>query len=180
LFPARGINATGIDSVLARAGVAKQSLYDHFGGKDALIEAYVREQDAAFSAWFTGQMADAPPDPRGRLLHTLDVLGRFIAGEAFCGCVFLGAIEELADAAHPARRAAWGHKRAFRDALAALARDAGAAEPALLAEQLSLLVDGVLIAARADEHDGQRALAAAKAAAGALLAVAAGPAPTNR
>ena len=47
LFYEQGIAATGIDSITKRAGVAKQSLYNHFASKAELVAAYlqVRHQE---------------------------------------------------------------------------------------------------------------------------------------
>ena len=47
LFYEQGIAATGIDSITKRAGVAKQSLYNHFASKADLVAAYlqVRHQE---------------------------------------------------------------------------------------------------------------------------------------
>ncbi len=44
LFYRDGINATGIDRVIARAGVAKASLYNNFAGKDELVAAYLEQR----------------------------------------------------------------------------------------------------------------------------------------
>jgi AcrR family transcriptional regulator len=43
LFYEEGFNLVGIDRVIERAGVAKASLYDCFGGKEELIRSYLQE-----------------------------------------------------------------------------------------------------------------------------------------
>src|ERR1700684_3730066 len=43
LFYAEGVHVVGIDRILKEAGVAKASLYHHFGGKDGLVRAYLEE-----------------------------------------------------------------------------------------------------------------------------------------
>ena len=45
LFYAEGIRAAGIDSIIAEAGVAKATFYNHFPSKDDLVLAYIEEQD---------------------------------------------------------------------------------------------------------------------------------------
>ena len=45
LFYAEGIRAVGIDRIIAQAGVAKATFYNHFPSKDDLVLAYVEEQD---------------------------------------------------------------------------------------------------------------------------------------
>ena len=44
LFYRNGFHATGIDKLLAEAGIAKMTLYKHFGSKDALILECLAEQ----------------------------------------------------------------------------------------------------------------------------------------
>jgi AcrR family transcriptional regulator len=46
LFYRQGIRSVGVDEIIAAADVAKMSLYRSFASKDALIAAYLREQDA--------------------------------------------------------------------------------------------------------------------------------------
>ena len=45
LFYEHGIHAIGINQVLQEAGVAKQTLYNHFESKDSLVEAAVEHSD---------------------------------------------------------------------------------------------------------------------------------------
>src|SRR5690349_17397815 len=53
LFYEGGIHTVGIDRVIERAGVAKASLYDTFGSKDALIRAYLEARHDARKARLT-------------------------------------------------------------------------------------------------------------------------------
>ena len=131
LFRAQGINATGIDQLCAVAGVSKRTLYEHFNGKDELIAECLRRFDP-----------DVMPDvfdrtdlgPRERLLAVFDVQAPL--------CPYLAAAVEIPDPAHPARQHASEYKRAFAERLADTAREAGAADPERLGEQLALLLDG--------------------------------------
>ena len=43
LFAKHGFHATGIDMILARAGVSKKTLYRHFRSKEELILAALRK-----------------------------------------------------------------------------------------------------------------------------------------
>lgn len=167
LFYAEGIGRTGIDRVLSEAGVAKQSLYDHFEGKDGLIAAYLERRDERFMAWFMKRLDARPLGKRERLRRVLDVVGEFVEQPGFCGCAFIAAAEEFADDEHPARLLAARNKLALRAFLIELARDAGAANAEAVGGAYALLVDGVLVAARLGR--GRAALADAKAAVAVLV-----------
>lgn len=52
LFYRRGVRAVGVDLVVEKSGVAKTSLYRHFGTKDELIAAFLKREDLDFwSTW---------------------------------------------------------------------------------------------------------------------------------
>ncbi len=57
-------------------------------------------------------------------------------------CPFIGAAVEIQDPGHPARLLARDYKQAFAARLTDTAREAGAADPEQLGEQLALLLDG--------------------------------------
>ena len=61
LFYQRGVRAVGVDLVVEKAGVAKTSLYRHFGTKDDLIAAFLAREDEDF--WGTwDRVADGHSD----------------------------------------------------------------------------------------------------------------------
>lgn len=153
LFYAQGFHATGIDKVLAEAGVAKMTLYKHFRSKDELILAALHRRDEQFRNWLMGEMERASSDPRERLLAMFDALedwfeGRAFKGMGFSGCVFINAAGEFADPDHPAHRSSCEHKRLIVDYLARLCAEAGARDPQGLAEQLALLKEGAIVTAQ--------------------------------
>jgi hypothetical protein len=57
LFHAEGINGVGVDRVLAEAGVTRATMYRHFAGKEALVVAYLDQEDAAIRQLFTDAAA---------------------------------------------------------------------------------------------------------------------------
>ena len=148
LFYAEGVQTVGIDRIIERAGVAKASLYNTFGGKEQLIRAYLDSRHAEM----TGRLLSAvnrANDPRERLLAVFEAQGELFTGRDFRGCAFVAAsaearhgsaIEEASDAYR-----AW-----IRALFADLARDAGAPDPEALARQLHLLYDGGGLSARMD------------------------------
>lgn len=152
LFYSGGFNATGIDKILEESGVAKMTLYKHFRSKDELILAVLHRRDEQFRNWLMGEMEKASSDPRMRLLAMFDALeawfeGRAFKGLGFHGCAFINAAGEFSDQSHPAHRAAAEHKRSILEYLQRMCVNAGARDPAKLAEQLALLKEGAIATA---------------------------------
>ena len=170
LFYEEGVNTVGIDRVIEQAGVAKASLYSAFGSKDELIRAYLAARLEARQERVAQALADCET-PRERLLAVYDVLGELFAEPGYRGCAFMNASAEArpGSAAEAVSREsrAWT-RELFRD----LAREAGADDPARLAEQLVLLYDGATVSARMDRNAG--AAAAARAVAATLIDAATG------
>lgn len=168
LFNREGYHATGIDRILAEAGVAKMTLYSHFRSKEELILAALRRRDETFRNGFMRAVEKRAKAPRDRLLALFDVLGEWFASRDFFGCMFINACGEFADRAHPVHAAVAEHKRLLLAYIRTLAADAGARDPEALAKQLHLLVGGAIVHA----HVAGDATAArdAKAAAAVLLA----------
>jgi hypothetical protein len=65
-----------------------------------------------------------------------------LEGPEHLGCPLLLAQAEFRDPAHPTHRLVAEHKTRMREALAGLAREAGAARPELLGDALAILIDG--------------------------------------
>jgi AcrR family transcriptional regulator len=164
LFEQRGIHAVGIDAILAGSGKSSRSLYQHFGSKEGLAAAALERRSAALAEHLTG--GDAAP-PAARLLALFDRLDHWLRQPAFRGCIFMKAAGEFADAAHPLRVIAAGHKRAILAWLKQTAREAGFPSHARLARELFLLVEGAIAAATV--LDEPAAAATAKRAAAALI-----------
>lgn len=165
LFYGRGVQAVGIDAVVAEAGVATKTLYAHFGSKDGLVEAYLRRRDQRWLDWLRGAVVAAEPGP-ARVLAVFDALHGWFNDPGFNGCAFINVAGELATS--PAARAiARSHKRALRALLGDVAAQAGVTEPGVLAERLMLLVEGAIVTAHI-EGDADAALRARSAAAALL------------
>lgn len=164
LFYREGIRAVGVDRIANEASVSKMTLYRHFPTKDDLVVAVLEARDEPARALLTAA-AEAAPTPRERLLAGFAMLEPWFTSAGFRGCPFMNASLELADPGHPARAVAGRHKTATRDHFAAFAREAGAADPDGLADQLAVLFDGAIAQAQMrDPHTVARtALAAATA-----------------
>lgn len=152
LFYREGINNVGIDRVLEHAGVAKASLYSTFGSKDELVKAYLEGRQATRRARIEGRLA-REQTPRGKLLAVFDALAETLAQPGFRGCAFIMANAERpgGDRSKPVSDV---YRQWIRELLLRLAREAGAASPSALAQQLLLLYDGALISVQMDANAG--------------------------
>jgi AcrR family transcriptional regulator len=165
LFYAEGVQSVGIDRIIEHAGVAKASLYNVFGSKEALVNAYLESRHRDTIERLNAAVA-RHRDPRKRLLAVFDAQGEIFAEPGFRGCAILTATAETADGSR-IDKAAEDYRAEMLALFTDLARAAGAANPARLARQLHLVYDGAGVAARMD-HDPSVARFA-RAAADALL-----------
>lgn len=137
LFYREGINATGVERLASEASVSKRTLYQHFPSKAAVVEEYLRAiQQGVGDPIQPGPEADRQA-PRDRILALFDT-----PPEPMRGCPFHNAAVEAADAMPEVQDIVHAHKQAYVDGLAKLARQAGAANPKLLANQLAVLHEG--------------------------------------
>lgn len=169
LFYKHGFHATGIDRIVAEAGVAKMTLYKHFRSKDELILAVLRRRDESFRNWLMREIERREAGPRERLLVLFDVLREWFRKNDYRGCMFINAGAEYGAPDSAIRALACEHKRLLRAYVEQLARDAGASDPAELASGLTLLANGATVAAQLNcdcgpAEDAKRAAAVLVAA----------------
>lgn len=154
LFYANGIEATGIDAITARAGVAKMSLYNNFASKAELVAAYLETRHHTWRDHLDGLVRTAAT-PEERILAVFDSYAAQAVSDgapAFRGCGLINAAGELAGD-DPGRRIAAAQKAeveaAFRRHLADLrpGDDPAIEETAL---HLSLLLEGAMVRAGLD------------------------------
>lgn len=145
LFYREGVQAVGVDAIIAKADVARMSFYRHFRSKEGLVIACVERRDEHIRAWFEAQVVRLAPDPRNRPLAVFDALARRISAERYRGCGFLNTMAEMADRSDAVHLAAAAHKARFRDYFARLLREAGLGEEH--ATDLLQLFDGAVVTA---------------------------------
>lgn len=164
LFSAEGIGAVGVNRVIGQADVAPMTLYRQFGGKDALVAAALEQWSIQWLHRLSEAMDRRGDDPADRFDGLWDELEAWFTADDFRGSFVANAATELrSEPDHPAQAKIVQHRQALRQLLEDLAKAAGAYDPAVLAAQLQVLMDGAISAASVD-HDpaasrGARALA---------------------
>src|SRR5690242_14112927 len=94
-----GIRAVGIDPLIADAQVARASLYQAFGSKDALIVAYLDRQHELDRAAFERRTTRLD-DPIERIFAAFDLAETASRRSRYRGCPFLNAATEFPGMTH--------------------------------------------------------------------------------
>jgi AcrR family transcriptional regulator len=147
LFYAHGIHGVSVDRLADQTGVTKRTVYQHFSSKDDLVAEALARKGEAWRTWFDAELDRRGESATTQLLAMFDVIAEEIAEGQYRGCRFVNAAAELSDPCHPARDVARGHKAAVLELIDQRARDLDVADPACLARQLKLLLEGAIATA---------------------------------
>ncbi|MGK0715393.1 TetR/AcrR family transcriptional regulator [Leucobacter sp. W1153] len=142
LFAREGIRSIGIDRILSEAGVAKATMYQAFGSKEALIVAYLERRDATDRQAYRAHTAKLRPGV-DHVLASFDLAERAALAGNFTGCIYANALNEFPDPELPIAAAVRSHRDWVREQwLNAIGeRESGEA----LADQIQILYDGCLL-----------------------------------
>ena len=161
LFSKRGIRAVGTEEVLAKAGVAKSTLYRHFPSKEALVLAFLQRREQRWTREFVlAESRRRGSTPRERLLAIFDVFDSWFHRDDFEGCSFINVLLEMGDLNSPLGKASAAHLEYIRSVVGTLAEEAGVQDPENFAHSWHILMKGSIVAAgEGDELAGKRARA---------------------
>jgi AcrR family transcriptional regulator len=156
LFARRGIRDVGIDEVVARAGVAKATLYRHYRSKDELVLAFLELRDEAWThEWFLAEARRRGSTAEEQLFAVFDVLDDWFRSQDYESCPFINTLLEMGYA-HPLGAASARHLENIRLALRDLAEDAHIRDADAFAHSLQLLMKGAVVAAAGGDVDAAR------------------------
>jgi AcrR family transcriptional regulator len=170
LFSQEGITAVGVNRIIQEADVAPMTLYRQFGGKDELVAATLEQWGAGWLHRLAEAIDRRGDEPAARFAGLWDELEAWFAEDEFRGSFAANAATELrSQPEHPAHAVITRHRLDFRQLLEDQAKPAGAYDPAVLAAQLQVIIDGAISAAAVDRDPaaarGARTLADAAIAA---------------
>jgi len=140
LFYRRGIRATGIDLIIAHAGVSKLTFYRHFVSKEALVLAFLDYRHERWMAWFREALRRHGGTPTA----IVEALDEWSSREDFRGCAFINTAGELAGESAEALERVRRHKTEVLAELQALL-PAGQRTEAEYARALALALDGAIV-----------------------------------
>ncbi|MAI61061.1 MAG: hypothetical protein CBB87_01065 [Micavibrio sp. TMED27] len=152
LFCEHGYHATGIDRLLATAGVSKKTMYQHFRSKEELIYAALQQYDSVFRNNFMKAVEDIGKTPEEKLLAIFDVAETWFNGNKFFGCMFINAIGEYSEQESPIRDISKQFKKLMWGYVNGLAKDACVKNHKALADELCLLLEGSIVTAQVSQN----------------------------
>jgi len=94
LFYKNGYNLTGINEIIAKADIAKATLYSHFKSKEDLCIAYLEYRDELLSKNLAAY-CEGKPKGDAQLLAVLKFLIPFFKSEKFNGCWCIRTLAEI-------------------------------------------------------------------------------------
>ena len=163
LFYQHGIHSVGIDRIIAEAGIAKMTFYNHFPSKDDLIAEVIRRKDAEWRESLQSYVDENATEPADKILALFDYLEGWFMDDSFRGCQFLNASVDLADRNHPGFQAVLVQQQYRRRYVLDLLVDAGIDNAESITEQLIILMAGAIMNAYV-QNSSEPARTAKKAA----------------
>ena len=92
-FAAKGVGQVGIETILAKSGCAKASLYSNFDSKVDLAIAFLDRREAVWTrGWLEAEIKRLASTPEQRLLTIFDVFDGWFRKKTFEGCSFINVL----------------------------------------------------------------------------------------
>lgn len=148
LFESRGIQASGVDTIIAESGIAKATLYRHFPSKNLLITAYLREKSDRFYEWLNSRLSSKKANSLEILIELCELVEQWILTPEFHGLPFHIASIEFPDPTHPINQYSAVLAVELQGYLSKIAASAGAKDPEALGQQLTILFEGAALVER--------------------------------
>lgn len=152
LFGEYGYQAIGVDRIRDEAGVSKMTLYNHFAGKEALVEAVLEQRHERFMASLKTAV-EAGGTLQERLRAVFDWHACWFASEQFHGCMFLRAAEEHAREPASLLLLVHRHKDEVRVLVESILAEQGGKPDAPLARLVQIVLDGMIVNAYLFDFD---------------------------
>ena len=154
LFHTRGINSTGVDTIVAVAGTTKMTLYKYFHTKESLILEVLLKSQADFQDWLNDKLKSSSKKPADNIQQLFDYIEEWVNSPAFIGVGFIKASAEFPNEENPIHQLSHQQSREFRQFISKLASEALIKDADGLALQLSLLFEGAVQAEQMKRGSG--------------------------
>jgi AcrR family transcriptional regulator len=154
LFQTRGINSTGVDTIVAVAGTTKMTLYKYFRTKEDLILEVLKKSQSDFQSWLDEKLDSNSKKPADKIQQLFDYIEEWVTSPGFMGMGFIKASAEFPNEENPIHKLSSQQSREFRLYIGRLAAEANIKDADGLALQLSLLFEGAVQAEQMKRGSG--------------------------
>lgn len=154
LFQTRGINSTGVDTIVAVAGTTKMTLYKYFTSKENLIIEVLEKGHQDFQTWLSDKLNSNSKNPSEKLQKLFDFIEEWVTSPNFQGMGFIKASAEFPNEENPIHQLSSQQSREFKQYISKLAHEAHIKDDEGLALQLSLLFEGAMQAEQMKRGSG--------------------------
>jgi AcrR family transcriptional regulator len=145
-FKREGFRNVGIDQVYNDVSISKTAFYKHFESKEELMLAVLANQSRLLSETLVGTLKErGGPTAVGQLRSLFDLVEMIIESEDWHGCVFVHVTMEFPLPHDPVHQAALRAKQSFESVVRDIAERGGASEPATVARELCLIIEGAYV-----------------------------------
>jgi AcrR family transcriptional regulator len=152
LFQTRGINSTGVDTIVAVAGTTKMTLYKYFGSKEDLILEVLSKSHQDFQSWLSERLNTKKPNEKIKKLF--DFIEEWVTDPSFRGMGFIKASAEFPNEESAIHQLSSAQSRQFKQFIISLAQEANIKDAESLALQLALLFEGAVQAEQMKRGSG--------------------------
>lgn len=146
LFYRDGIRATGVDKVIAEAGVSKVTFYRHFPSKNDLIRAFLDYRHQRWISWFEDALQRHGAHKGEGLLPLVAAMEEWFNNPVYRGCAFINTTAELGDTLPDALSICRNHKQDMVKIIAELLPDCKSRME--LANAAAVAIDGAIVRAQ--------------------------------
>ena len=154
LFQTRGINSTGVDTIVAVAGTTKMTLYKYFTSKENLILEVLEKGHQDFQSWLSDKLNSNAKKPSEKLQKLFEFIEEWVTSPNFRGMGFIKASAEFPNEESAVHQLSSEQSRQFRQYISSLAAEANIQDADGLALQLSLIFEGAVQAEQMKRGSG--------------------------
>jgi AcrR family transcriptional regulator len=143
--------------VIARASVAKATLYRHFPSKNDLVLEFLRQREQLWTyGWVEKEARLRGGTPEGSLLAIFDLFDEWFHSEDFEGCSFVNVLLETADRTTKVGAASAMHLENIRGVIRTLAQEAELRDVDEFALSFHILMKGSIVQAGEGDVDAAK------------------------
>lgn len=152
LFFENGIQAVGVDKIVAEAKIAKMTLYSYFASKDDLIIEYLETSSIAWFEEFHTYLNSKCKSDIDRLVQSfIYIKESFGKVDVYRGSGFINAATEISAPNDPAHSIILEHQEKLRECFESWAFNSGLKDARELSYMLINLFNGTIISAMIED-----------------------------